>query len=159
MPGVVCICGLYLPVNRWLVYQHKDLANVVASQMCSYVRWVMMHFLLIWWQAGLVWPTRTFFVVHHALLSWCITHFCTNSFAYLIYLSLSWLQQLGWGQIASNLLLVKETRLLHIGHGYIVHVFLGPKPAVLVHTDSLVVYWQHWLSKSWRSDFRQFLDL
>lgn len=76
---------------------------MVVSQMCSNMHWVMMHLLLFWCQAGLVWQTQTFFfVVHCGGLLWCITYFWTNSFAYLIYLSMSWLQQLGWDQIASN---------------------------------------------------------
>lgn len=49
IPGVLYFCGFFLPVNKRLsLYQCKDLANVVVSQMCSCVHRIMMHLLLIY---------------------------------------------------------------------------------------------------------------
>lgn len=113
-------------VNKWLLYQLKDLANVIAPQMCNYMHWIMMHPLLMWWQAGLVWPTLTFH---------CTSCYChNNSFTCLIFLSLNWLQQPEWDQIVSNAPTHKRNWSIAYWIWIYHYCVLGPKLAVFVCT-------------------------
>lgn len=121
----ICICVVF-PVNKWLFYQLKDLANVIAPQMCNYMHWIMMHPLLMWWQAGLVWPTLTFH---------CTSCYChNNSFTCLIFLSLNWLQQPEWDQIVSNAPTHKRNWSIAYWIWIYHYCVLGPKLAVFVCT-------------------------
>lgn len=121
----ICICVVF-PVNKWLFYQLKDLANVIAPQMCNYMHWIMMHPLLMWWQAGLVWPTLTFH---------CTSCYChNNSFTCLIFLSLNWLQQPEWDQIVSNAPTHKRNWSIAYWIWIYHYCVLGPKLAVFVFT-------------------------
>lgn len=121
----ICICVVF-PVNKWLFYQLKDLANVIAPQMCNYMHWIMMHPLLMWWQADLVWPTLTFH---------CTSCYChNNSFTCLIFLSLNWLQQPEWDQIVSNAPTHKRNRSIAYWIWIYHYCVLGPKLAVFVCT-------------------------
>lgn len=121
----ICICVVF-PVNKWLFYQLKDLANVIAPQMRNYMHWIMMHPLLMWWQAGLVWPTLTFH---------CTSCYChNNSFTCLIFLSLNWLQQPEWDQIVSNAPTHKRNRSIAYWIWIYHYCVLGPKLAVFVCT-------------------------
>lgn len=132
IPGMLYFRGFYLPVNKWLLYHCKDLANVVVSQMCSCVHRIMTHLLLIYDNQV------TFLAVHWALLSWCITYLHKNSFAYLIYQSLSWLRQLGWDHIASNPAACEGNQTVAYCMWIYCSRVLAAKSAVLVHTDFLV---------------------